>query len=114
LNPVHPGRARMLLKAGKASVLKRYPFTIVLSREVESPQVQPLRVKLDPGSTTTGIALVNDTTGKVVFAAELSHRGQAIKSALERRRASRRGRRTRHTRYRKPRCAPCHAAMYPP
>jgi 5-methylcytosine-specific restriction endonuclease McrA len=103
LNPVHPGRARVLLKAGKASIVKRYPFTIVLGREVESPQVQPLRVKLDPGSKTTGIALVNDTTGKAVFAAELSHRGRAIKSALERRRASRRGRRARHTRYRKPR-----------
>jgi 5-methylcytosine-specific restriction endonuclease McrA len=103
LNPVHPGRARMLLKAGKASVLKRYPFTIVLGREVESPQVQPLRVKLDPGSTTTGITLVNDTTGKVVFAAELSHSGQAIHNALLSRRSVRRGRRARHTRYRKPR-----------
>ncbi len=28
LNPVHPGRARLLLKEGKAAVLKRYPFTI--------------------------------------------------------------------------------------
>ena len=28
LNPVHPGRARLLLKAGKAAVLKHYPFTL--------------------------------------------------------------------------------------
>jgi 5-methylcytosine-specific restriction endonuclease McrA len=103
LNPVHPGEARYLLKVGKAAVLKRYPFTLVLKREVETPQLQPLRVKIDPGSKTTGIAVVNDATGKVVFAAELSHRGQAIRDALLRRRQVRRGRRTRHTRYRKPR-----------
>ncbi|HTK11876.1 MAG TPA: RRXRR domain-containing protein, partial [Ktedonobacteraceae bacterium] len=28
LHPVHPGRARLLLKAGKAAVHKRYPFTL--------------------------------------------------------------------------------------
>jgi len=62
-----------------------------------------LRLKLDPGSRTTGIALVNDTTGKVVFAAELTHRGQTIKKSLDSRRGVRRSRRARHTRYRKPR-----------
>ncbi len=103
LNPVHPGEARFLLKAGKAAVLKRYPFTLVLKRALERPVVQPLRVKLDPGNRTTGIALVNDTTGKVVFAAELPHRGRAIHNALLSRQAVRRGRRARHTRYRKPR-----------
>jgi 5-methylcytosine-specific restriction endonuclease McrA len=103
LNPVHPGEARSLLKAGKAAVLKRYPFTLVLKREVETPQLTPLRVKIDPGSKTTGIAVVNDATGKVVFAAELSHRGQAIRDGLLSRRGVRRGRRARHTHYRKPR-----------
>lgn len=125
LNPVHPGEARYLLNVGKAAVLKRFPFTIILKKaviplrgmtrsveaiasfpagiRVEYPVVQPLRVKLDPGSRTTGIALVDDSTGKVLFAAELSHRGQAIRDALLSRRAIRRGRRARHTRYRKPR-----------
>jgi hypothetical protein len=28
LDPVHPGRARMLLSQGKAAVYKRFPFTI--------------------------------------------------------------------------------------
>ncbi len=74
LPPVHPGHARVLLKAGKAAVLKRYPFTLVLKSAVESSEVQPLRIKLDPGSRTTGIALVNDHTGQVLFAAELTHR----------------------------------------
>jgi 5-methylcytosine-specific restriction endonuclease McrA len=102
LNPVHPGKARYLLKAGKAAVLKRYPFTIILTYPVDHCQVEPLRVKIDPGSRTTGIAVCNDATGKVVFAAELTHRGQAIRDALLSRRGVRRGRRTRHTRYRKP------------
>jgi 5-methylcytosine-specific restriction endonuclease McrA len=103
LNPVHPARARLLLTQGKAAVFRRYPFTIILHRVVEQPEVQPLRLKLDPGSKTTGIALINDANGKVVFAAELSHRGHAIKESLERRRAVRRSRRQRKTRYRKPR-----------
>lgn len=103
LNPIHPGHARLLLKAGKAVVLKRYPFTLILKASVQQPQIQPLRLKLDPGSRTTGIAIVNDQSGQVLFAAELSHRGDAIKKALDSRRAVRRNRRARHTRYRKPR-----------
>lgn len=100
LNPVHPGRARILLASGRAAVLKRHPFTIVLSRVVDEPHIQPLRVKLDPGSKTTGIAVVNDTSGEVVFAAELQHRGSVIKQRLDDRRAHRRFRRQRKTRYR--------------
>jgi len=103
LNPVHPGRARILLSSGKAAVFKRYPFTIILKVAVEHPRLEPLHLKLDPGSHTTGIAVVNDTTGEVIFAAELTHRGQTIKERLDTRRAIRRSRRQRHTRYRKPR-----------
>jgi 5-methylcytosine-specific restriction endonuclease McrA len=98
--PVHPGWARKLLSSGKAKVLKRYPFTIILVGVGASPVVQPLRVKLDPGSKTTGIAVVDDASGKVLFAAELSHRGNAIKASLDERRASRRSRRNRQTKYR--------------
>src|SRR5579859_665564 len=103
LNPVHPGRARMLLSTGKAAVFKRYPFTIVLKTAVEAPDLEPLRIKIDPGSRTTGLALVNDATGQVVFAAELIHRGHEIKKNLDDRRTVRRSRRRRKTRYRKPR-----------
>jgi 5-methylcytosine-specific restriction endonuclease McrA len=105
LNPVHPGFARLLLAQQKAAVLRHYPFTIVLKTEVEHSEVQPLRLKIDPGSKTTGLALLNDATGAVVFAAEIQHRGQAIKSALDQRRLARRSRRQRQTRYRKPRFA---------
>src|SRR5262249_18152720 len=83
LDPVHPGWARLLLKQGKASVYRRFPFTIILKRVVEQPQVEPLRLKLDPGSQTSGIAVVNDASGEVVFAANLTHRGKAIKKGLE-------------------------------
>lgn len=103
LPPVHPGRARLLLTQGKAAVWRRFPFTLILFKEVEHPHVEPLRLKLDPGSKTTGIAIVNDASGEVVFAAELSHRGQQIKKDLDTRRGARRGRRARKTRYRKPR-----------
>jgi 5-methylcytosine-specific restriction endonuclease McrA len=105
LDPVPPGRARILLTQGKAAVYRRYPFTIILKEAVSSPQVQELRVKIDPGSKTTGLAIVNDVYGKVVWAAEITHRGEAVKQALDRRRAVRRNRRQRKTRYRKPRFA---------
>jgi 5-methylcytosine-specific restriction endonuclease McrA len=99
LNPVHPAEARRLLSSHKAAVYRRYPFTIVLKTAVSVP-IKPLRIKLDPGSKTTGIALVDDQSGEVVFAAELSHRGHTIKESLDSRRAIRRSRRNRHTRYR--------------
>jgi 5-methylcytosine-specific restriction endonuclease McrA len=102
LNPVHPAEARRLLSAGKAAVYRRYPFIIVLKTAVSAP-IEPLRVKLDPGSKTSGMAIVNDATGEVVFAAQLSHRGQKIKESLESRRAIRRSRRNRKTRYRQAR-----------
>jgi 5-methylcytosine-specific restriction endonuclease McrA len=103
LDPVHPAWARKLLSSGQAAVWRRYPFTIILKKEINQGGVHPLRLKLDPGSKVTGIAVVNDASGEVVFAAELEHRGQAIKAALDNRRAVRRNRRQRKTQYRKPR-----------
>lgn len=98
--PVRPVEARLLLSQGKAAVFRRFPFTIIL-KDVGTEEVPSVQLKVDPGSRTTGIALVQGD--KVIFAAELSHRGQAIKDALESRRAVRRGRRQRHTRYRQSR-----------
>jgi len=57
-----------------------------------------ITIKLDPGSKATGIALLQGS--QVVWGAELTHRGQAIKASLDSRRSIRRGRRNRHTRYR--------------
>ena len=44
LNPIHSGRARMLLSQGKAAVFRRYPFTVILNKEVVNPKVESLRV----------------------------------------------------------------------
>ena len=96
-----PGMARSLLKAGKAAVFRQYPFTIILKKKVQLKEAKPCQLKLDPGSKTTGIAILKDN--KLIWAAELTHRGQQIKNDLESRRSLRRGRRGRRTRYRQPR-----------
>jgi 5-methylcytosine-specific restriction endonuclease McrA len=93
LNPVRPARARILLTQGKAAVYRSYPFTLILHQAIENPVLVPLRIKIDPGAKTTGLVLVNDATGEVVWAAELVHRGFAIKASLDDRRCVRRNRR---------------------
>jgi hypothetical protein len=104
LDPCHPARARELLQKGRAKVFKRFPFTIVLQdRTADNSVTHPHQIKIDPGSKTTGIAVVQEQTGRVTNALEVSHRGQQIKDSLESRRSLRRGRRNRKTRYRKPR-----------
>jgi len=104
LMPCHPGRARELLKKGKAAVYRCYPFTIIL-KEREGGEVQPLELKVDPGSKTSGISLVAlfKRGWVVIWAANLHHRGQTIKLNLDKRRGVRRSRRNRKTRYRKAR-----------
>src|SRR5215207_1926273 len=94
LMPCHPARARDLLTSGKAAVYRRFPFTIIL-KEREGGDTQPVALKMDPGSKTTGLALVADfQSGKqVVWGAEVTHRGQSIRDALLSRRQIRRSRR---------------------
>jgi 5-methylcytosine-specific restriction endonuclease McrA len=76
-----------------------YPFTIILNKEVADSS-ESLTLKIDPGSKVTGLAILS--CSKLLWVAELIHRGQTIKAALESRRSLRRSRRNRHTRYRKP------------
>jgi 5-methylcytosine-specific restriction endonuclease McrA len=78
LSPCRPARARRLLTSGKAAVWRRYPFTIILQRAVLDAQPEPLRLKLDPGSRTTGLALVNDATGQVVWATEVARLQRSV------------------------------------
>ncbi len=101
LSPCHPARARKLLAQERAAVFKHFPFTIILKEETVTEDVQQHRLKIDPGAKTTGLALLQGE--KVVWAAEVEHRGFQIKEALASRRALRRGRLRRKTRYRKPR-----------
>ncbi|MEH2063685.1 MAG: RRXRR domain-containing protein [Nostoc sp.] len=86
LNPILPGQARRLLNMQQAAVYRRYPFTIILKYAVTTP-VEPHQLKIDPGSKITGLAIVQGE--KVIWGAELTHRGQQIKNDLESRRAIR-------------------------
>jgi 5-methylcytosine-specific restriction endonuclease McrA len=99
-------RARLLLKQGRAAVFRRFPFTIILKDRTGGGRAgRTHRLKIDPGAQTTGLAVVQEGTGQVVAAAEITHRGTTIKARLDARRALRRARRQRKTRYRKPRFA---------
>ena len=100
LLPVHPGKARRLLNAGKAAVFRRDPFTIIL-KVVVTATPESITLKIYPGSQSTGIALVQ--AEKVVVGAELTHRRQSIKTSLESRSELRRSRINRHTPYRQAR-----------
>ena len=112
LMPCHPARARELLREGRARVHRMVPFTIrLVDRRVEDSVLQPIRLKLDPGSKTTGLALVREqeivevSTGEIIrtltalMLLELKHRGHAIRDALTSRSAFRR-RRSGNLRYR--------------
>jgi len=105
LMPCSEKRARLLLARGRAVVCRVIPFTIRLrDRVVNDSTLQPLRLKLDPRSKTTGLALVREketvdaTTGEtlrtvtVLMLLELQHRGYAIRDAITQRGAFRRRR----------------------
>ena len=103
LMPCSEKRSRLLLGRGRALVVRAYPFTIRL-KDRTGGIVQPVRIKIDPGSKTTGIAVVRESGQKqhVLALMELAHRGRQISKSLEQRRAFRRRRRN-QLRYRAPR-----------
>ena len=114
--PCSEKRARLLLERGRAHVVNVIPFVIRLTdRLLAESECQPIQLKIDPGSVTTGIALVRESveidsvtqesvsTLHVLSLMELVHRGRQISEALTQRRAFRRNRRGRKTRYRKAR-----------
>ena len=68
LTPCSSARARILLRDSKAAVWRAVPFTIILKVAKPDAAPHPLTVKIDPGSKTTGLALV-DCENQVVFAA---------------------------------------------
>lgn len=104
--PCSEKRARLLLQRKRAVIHKIEPFTIRLKdRKLENSEIQSQRLKLDPGSKTTGFALTRERTEHlttIVLLGELKHK-QGLKDSLESRRSLRRGRRNRNTRYRKAR-----------
>jgi hypothetical protein len=107
LMPCTPRRARLLLSHQRAVVHRLQPFTIRLKdRIVQESTIQPVVLKIDPGSHTTGIALarVEETAeGEVHHAlhlAEVAHRGEAVRDLLRKRASRRRRRRSANLSYR--------------
>jgi 5-methylcytosine-specific restriction endonuclease McrA len=110
LMPCSPRRARLLLTRRRAVVHRLSPFTIRLKdRTVGESMLQPVVLKIDPGSKTTGLALarVEETkAGEIHHAlhlAELAHRGEEVRERLRERAGHRRRRRSANLRYRPPR-----------
>lgn len=105
LMPCTEKRARLLLDRNRARVHHVMPFAIrLIDRHAVSCEFQPLRIKLDPGSKTTGIALVRESTNSIAVLNlfELIHRDKQISEALTARRGMRHRRRA-QLRYRETR-----------
>ena len=92
-------KVRILLKTGRAKVLRREPFTIRLLYDT-GHGIQEIVHGIDTGSAHVGSSVyAND---KIVYTSQVEIRND-IKSLMDSRRKYRRSRRTRKTRYRKPR-----------
>ena len=94
----------------RAVVHRVSPFVIRLKdRLVEESRLQPVILKIDPGSKTTGMALARSEPreeGEVHHAVHLSevrHQGEAVHERMQDRARSRRSRRSVNLRYRQPR-----------
>src|SRR6266699_1302228 len=96
LMPCQPRKARLLLKEGKAKVMRMVPFTIQLLYG-SSGYKQEVSLGVDAGTQHIGVSAT--TEQKVLFEAEVLPRGD-IQELLATRNQFRRARRNRKTRYR--------------
>lgn len=99
LMPCRPRRARLLLKEGKAKIVRMVPFTIQLLYG-SSGYKQAVSLGIDAGTQQIGVSAT--TEKQVVFEAEAKARTD-IQKNLSTRQQFRRARRSRKTRYRKAR-----------
>ncbi|TXT67224.1 MAG: HNH endonuclease [Promethearchaeota archaeon] len=88
LMPCVPVIARLLLKEGKARVVMRCPFTVMLTYHPATEHVQPLTLGQDAGSIVMGVG-VTDEQGNVYYASEVEVRHD-ITGKMDRRRKYRR------------------------
>jgi 5-methylcytosine-specific restriction endonuclease McrA len=104
LMPCTEKRARLLLSRGRAVVHRLHPFTIRLKYRIGG-ELQPLRLKYDPGSKKTGVAIVREAEDGIhtLWLGEIEHRGDAIHNSIKQRSNYRRRRRSSNLRYRAPR-----------
>ena len=104
LMPTTPRKARLLLKAGKAKVVRKVPFTIRLLYKT-GRNTQQTTLGIDTGSQHIGVAVVADD--RVISKEEYTLRSSMTKrSLMEIRKTYRRGRRYRKVRYRHPKFRP--------
>jgi hypothetical protein len=99
LMPCGCRKARILLKTGKAVVIKRTPFTIKLKHGT-SGYKQPITLGVDAGSKVIGLSAT--TEKQELFAGECHLRNDIVR-LLSSRRELRQSRRGKKTRYRKAR-----------
>jgi hypothetical protein len=99
LMPCSPRKARLLLKAGKAKVIKMVPFTLQL-RYGSSGYKQEVSLGIDAGTRHLGVSATTEKA--VLFEAEVQPRSD-LQALLATRRQFRHARRSRKTRYRKSR-----------
>src|SRR6266700_1017367 len=99
LMPCQPRNARLLLKEGKAKVVKMVPFTLQLLYG-SSGYKQEVSLGIDAGTQHIGVSATTEQV--VLFEAEVQPRTD-IQELLATRSQFRRARRSRKTRYRKAR-----------
>ena len=110
LMPTTPRKARILIKEGKARIVRKVPFTIQLTIKTGCA-TQQTHIGIDTGSQHIGAAVTTDR--EVLSKAEYSLRSSMEKkSLLETRKQYRRGRRYRKVRYRKPKYKPHTKRIY--
>jgi len=100
--PCSEKKARKMLEKGKAVIHRLYPLVIRLKEQI-TPEIEDLRLKLDPGAKTTGFAVLLEKWGReadAIILGEIIHKGS--RKALDDKRQFRRTRRYR-LRHRKPR-----------
>lgn len=96
-------RCRILMERKRAVLYRVFP-TVVILMDMDARKIHDLpsyRIKIDPGSKYTGIAIVRNDTDELVYAMQIEHRGDAVRAGLQKRKMARRNRRSRETGYRR-------------
>jgi hypothetical protein len=82
LMPCSGRRTRLLLERSRAVIHRRYPFASRIKDRVGGA-VQPVRIKVEPGSRHTGIGVTREENGHAAiavarFSARLLHARQGL------------------------------------
>ena len=90
------------MKQRRACVCRCMPFVLII-KDVDARdcrEIPACRIRIDPGSKYTGIAIADNSTNDFVLGFIIEHRGEQIHKNLDRRRGAGRNRRNRETLYR--------------